>query len=106
MDVGPGGVKRLCPWFTRGHSFGFSGQAHEHASEKQAAAVAFLARVRQMPAAELNALIVAEAGEDLAKFFLAYASQVLAAAPERLAESASSLLLMGYLIRAAEERTE
>lgn len=59
-----------------------------------------------MDAAELNAMIVREAGEDLAQFFLSYASSLISRDPARVVENTSSLMLMGYLIRAAEERAE
>ncbi len=58
---------------------------------KKTLAIDFINRIRTMEAAELNAMIVREAGEELAQFFVSYAS---------------SLMLMGYLIRAAEDRTE
>jgi hypothetical protein len=72
---------------------------------KKGLAIDFINRVRGMDAAELNALIVREAGEDLAQFFLTYASTLISKDPERVIENTSSLMLMGYLIRAAEDRS-
>ena len=73
-------------------------------AEKKGFAIEFINRVRTMDSAELNALIVKEAGEDLAQFFLAYSANLISRDPERVIENTSSLMLMGYLIRAAEER--
>ena len=52
----------------------------------------------------LNALIVREAGEDLAQFFLSYSANLISKDPSRVLENTSSLMLMGYLIRVNEER--
>jgi hypothetical protein len=72
--------------------------------EKKGQAIAFINRIRTMDSAELNAFIVREAGEDLAQFFLSYSAKLISRDPERVIENTSSLMLMGYLIRAAEER--
>jgi hypothetical protein len=71
---------------------------------KKSFAVDFINRIRTMDSAELNALIVREAGEELAQFFLHYSANLISRDPERVIENTSSLMLMGYLIRAAEER--
>jgi hypothetical protein len=71
--------------------------------QKKAFAVDFINRVRTMDAAVLNALILREAGEDLAQFFLTYSARLISRDPERVLENTSSLMLMGYLIRAVEE---
>ena len=73
---------------------------------KKSLAVEFINRIRTMEPSELNAMIVREAGEDLAQFFLTYSANLISRDPERVIENTSSLMLMGYLIRAAEERTE
>ncbi len=73
---------------------------------KKGLAVEFINRIRTMEAAELNAMIVREAGEELAQFFLTYASNLISKDPERVLENTSSLMLMGYLIRAAEDRQQ
>jgi hypothetical protein len=72
--------------------------------EKKALAIEFINRIRTMEAADLNALIVREAGEELAQFFLSYSASLISKDPQRVVENTSSLMLMGYLIRAAEER--
>jgi hypothetical protein len=74
------------------------------AGEKKGLAVDFINRVRTMESSDLNALIVREAGEELAQFFLSYSASLISRDPERVLENTSSLMLMGYLIRAAEER--
>ncbi len=73
---------------------------------KKGFAVEFINRIRTMDASDLNAMIVREAGEDLAQFFLSYASSLISRDPARVVENTSSLMLMGYLIRAAEDRAE
>jgi hypothetical protein len=71
---------------------------------KKRGAIEFINRVRTMESSDLNAMIAREAGEELAQFFLAYASSLISKDPEKVLENTSSLMLMGYLIRAAEER--
>jgi hypothetical protein len=73
---------------------------------KKGVAIEFINRIRTMEAAELNALILREAGEELAQFFLSYSASLISKDPQRAVENTSSLMLMGYLIRAAEERQE
>jgi hypothetical protein len=73
---------------------------------KKVLAIEFINRIRTMDSAELNALILREAGEELAQFFLSYSASLISKDPERVVENTSSLMLMGYLIRAAEERQE
>jgi hypothetical protein len=72
-------------------------------SGKKGFAVDFINQIRTMDPSQLNAMIVREAGEDLAQFFLTYSANLIAKDPERVLENTSSLMLMGYLIRAAEE---
>lgn len=62
-------------------------------------ATEFINRIRNMDHRELTKLINREAGEELAQFFIAYSGRVLKGDPN----AASSLMLMGYLLRAAEE---
>ncbi len=73
---------------------------------KKGLAIEFINRIRTMDAADLNALIVRDAGEELAQFFLSYSASLVSKDPPRVVENASSLMLMGYLIRAAEERRD
>ena len=72
--------------------------------EKKQLAIRFINDIRTMEPSVLNALIVREAGEELAQFFLTYSSSLISRDPERVLENTSSLMLMGYLIRANEER--
>jgi hypothetical protein len=74
--------------------------------DKKSFAVEFIARIRTMDPTVLHAMISREAGEELAQFFLSYASNLISRDPERVLENTSSLMLMGYLIRAAEEQAE
>ncbi len=74
------------------------------ALDKKAAAVEFLNKISGMEPAALNDLIVQSAGVELAEFFAAYGNHVVGTSPERAVDAASSLLLMGYLIRCNEER--
>ena len=71
---------------------------------KKDLAVEFINRIRTMDPAALNSLIVKEAGEDLAQFFLNYSANLIAKDPSRVLENTSSLMLMGYLIRTHEEK--
>jgi hypothetical protein len=73
---------------------------------KKGFAVEFINRIRTMDPAELNAMIVREAGEELAQFFLTYSANLISRDPARVVENTSSLMLMGYLIRAAEDRSD
>jgi hypothetical protein len=73
-------------------------------TDKKSWAVEFINAIREMDPALLNALIVREAGEELAQFFLTYSANLISKDPERVLENTSSLMLMGYLIRAHEER--
>lgn len=71
---------------------------------KKEVAVDFINAIRTMDASALNALIVREAGEDLAQFFLSYSANLISKDPQRVLENTSSLMLMGYLIRVNEEK--
>ena len=72
---------------------------------KKDLAVDFINRIRQMDPANLNTLIVKEAGEELAQFFLTYSANLISKDPSRVLENTSSLMLMGYLIRMQEEKS-
>lgn len=71
---------------------------------KKDLAVEFINAIRTMDPAELNAMIVREAGEELAQFFLSYSANLISKDPTRVLENTSSLMLMGYLIRQNEEK--
>jgi hypothetical protein len=72
---------------------------------KKDLAVDFINTIRTMDPGALNGLIVKEAGEDLAQFFLSYSANLISKDPSRVLENTSSLMLMGYLIRCYEEKT-
>ncbi len=72
---------------------------------KKDIAVDFINAIRTMDPSALNALILKEAGEDLAQFFLSYSANLIQKDPARVLENTSSLMLMGYLIRMHEERS-
>jgi hypothetical protein len=72
------------------------------ARRKRELAIEFIRRIRAMERDRLHSLILQEAGEDLAQFFLAYATELMQREPRRAVENASSLLLIGYLIHAFE----
>jgi len=72
-------------------------------ARKRDLAVEFIRRIRSMDRDKLHDLIMRHAGEELAQFFLAYATDLMEREPQRATENASSLLLIGYLIRCFEE---
>lgn len=74
--------------------------------QKRELAIEFMRLIRKMDGDELHQLIATHAGEDLAQFFLAYATELMHREPHRAAENASSLLLIGYLIRCHEEELD
>jgi hypothetical protein len=76
----------------------------EDIKTKKDLAVDFINAIRTMDPSVLNALIVREAGEDLAQFFLSYSANLISKDPSRVLENTSSLMLMGYLIRVNEEK--
>ena len=75
-------------------------------AHKREQAIEFIRRIRSMDRNALHDLILAQAGEELAQFFLAYATDLMEREPARASENASSLLLIGYLIRCFEEDLE
>ena len=72
---------------------------------KKDMAVEFINAIRTMDPGALNGLILREAGEDLAQFFLSYSGNLIQKDPSRVLENTSSLMLMGYLIRMHEEKS-
>ena len=73
---------------------------------KRDLAIRCIGLIRGMDRERLHALILRHAGEELAQFFLAYATDLMEREPDRAAENGSSLLLIGYLIRCFEEDLE
>lgn len=77
-----------------------------HSARKRDLAIESIRRIRAMDRDALHELILGQAGEELARFFLAYATDLIDRDPQRASENASSLLLIGYLIRCFEEEAE
>ncbi|MCA1827446.1 MAG: hypothetical protein ABR567_11970 [Myxococcales bacterium] len=75
-------------------------------ARKRELAIEFIRQIRAMGRDDLHALILCHAGEELAQFFIAYATDLMDRQPEMAAENGSSLLLIGYLIRCFEEDLE
>jgi hypothetical protein len=75
-------------------------------ARKRELAIEFIRQIRSMEREHLHALILRHAGEELAQFFILYATDLMEREPERAAENGSSLLLIGYLIRCFEEDLE
>ena len=80
-------------------------QAKDEARKRERA-IEFIRKVRAMDRDQLQALILSHAGEDLAQFFITYATDLMNGDPARAAENGSGLLLIGYLIRCFEERAD
>lgn len=72
-------------------------------STKKELAVAFLGELANMRRDRLQQIVGEVIGEELATVMYNYARQVIEANPERVVENASSLLILGYLIRLHEE---
>ncbi len=87
-----------------GTGLGDGGAGIVEVKNKKDLAVEFINTIRTMDPSALNALIVREAGEDLAQFFLSYSANLISKDPTRVLENTSSLMLMGYLIRCSEEK--
>lgn len=75
-------------------------------ARKRDLAIDFIRRIRGMDRDALHELILGQAGEELSRFFLAYATDLIEREPQRASENASSLLLIGYLIRSFEDEAE
>jgi hypothetical protein len=82
------------------------GRRSREAMRKRDLAMGFMRKIRSMPRDELHAVILDHAGEDLAQFFLSYAADLMERDPMRATENASSLLLIGYLIRSFENEID
>lgn len=73
-------------------------------ADKKRLAVEFINSIRTMEPSALNALIIKEAGEELAQFFLNYSANLISHDPSKVLENTASLMLMGYLIRSSEQK--
>src|SRR5713226_4815805 len=72
-------------------------------ARKRELAIEFIRQIRTMDRDHLHALILRHAGEELADFFISYATDLMESEPDRATANGSSLLLIGYLIRCFEE---
>lgn len=72
-------------------------------SSKKELAVAFLNELASMQHERLQGIVENVIGEELAAIMFNYARQVLQANPDKAVENASSMLILGYLIRVYEE---
>jgi hypothetical protein len=72
-------------------------------SSKKDLALAFLRDLAIMPRDRLQEIIRDTVGEELASVMFGYARQVMEADPDRGMENASSLMILGYLIRVHEQ---
>lgn len=73
------------------------------ASSKKDLAVGFLSELANMRRDRLQQIVGEVIGEELATVMYNYARQVIEASPEKIVENASSLLILGYLLRVHEE---
>lgn len=73
-------------------------------TSKKDLALAFLSELAGMERERLQQIIRDVVGEELAAVMFGYARQVLEAEPSKVMENASSLMLLGYLIRVHEQR--
>lgn len=72
-------------------------------TSKKDLAVSFLGELANMRRDRLQEIVSSVIGEELASVMYNYARQVIEASPEKTVENASSLLILGYLIRVHEE---
>ena len=75
----------------------------ETASKKELA-ISFLGELAGIPRERLQEIIREVVGEELAAVMFGYARQVMEADPSKAMENASSLMILGYLIRVHEKR--
>ncbi|MBN2497518.1 MAG: hypothetical protein JXR96_23195 [Deltaproteobacteria bacterium] len=72
-------------------------------SSKKDLALGFLGELASMRPDRLQDIIRQVVGEDLAAIMFGYSKQVMEAAPDKQLENASSLMILGYLIRVHEQ---
>lgn len=70
---------------------------------KKELALAFLGELVGMPRERLQSIIHDTVGDELAAIMFGYARQVMEAEPTKTIENASSLMILGYLIRVHEQ---
>lgn len=72
-------------------------------NSKKDLAISFLNELGTMNPERLRTVISNVIGEELAAVMFNYARQVIEANPDKVIENASSMLILGYLLRAHEE---
>lgn len=72
-------------------------------TSKKDLAISFLADLANMNPGRLQEIVRTTIGEELAEVMFNYAREVIKANPKKILENASSMLILGYLIRAHEE---
>jgi len=72
-------------------------------SSKNELALGFLEELGRMKPERLRQIIETAVGEKLASTLFEYARKVIEADPSKIMENASSLLILGYLIKVHEE---
>ncbi|MBW1807899.1 MAG: hypothetical protein JRJ87_06855 [Deltaproteobacteria bacterium] len=72
-------------------------------SSKKDLAVSFLKDLGKMEPERLRMIISKQVGEELAAVMFNYARQVIEASPDKAIENASSLLILGYLLKVHED---
>jgi len=72
-------------------------------SSKKDLAVTFLEDLAKMEPARLRQIIGEVVGEELAAVMFNYARRVIEANPDKAVENASSMLILGYLLKVHEE---
>ena len=73
-------------------------------TSKKELALSFLGELASMERERLQEIIREVVGEELAAVMFGYAQQVMKADPSKAMENASSLMILGYLIRVHEQR--
>jgi hypothetical protein len=72
-------------------------------TSKKELALSFLGELAGMERERLQEIIREVVGEELAAVMFGYARQVMEADPSKAMENASSLMILGYLIRVHEQ---
>ena len=72
-------------------------------TKKKDLALAFLGDLSNIRRDRLQEIIRDVVGEELAGVMYTYARQVIEASPDKAVENASSMLILGYLIRVHED---
>ncbi len=72
-------------------------------TSKKDLAISFLTELAEMKPDRLQDIVRTTIGEELAEVMFNYAKEVIQANPDKIVENASSMLILGYLIRTHED---